>query len=1293
MVPLPWDNGTGSEMVKAESSRACPGSWTISGSVTLNGETCTVNSNIIIQNGGNLTMSNTDITMNLASDDQYHIEVQNGGALHVRQGSNITTSNNNYETYMEAQAGSKLEIRDSEISEFGTLIPNYGIEIYTSDAVIDNSTIAAGFEGIYVEGASPRITNNTIQFMGYHAIETTNSGAIIADNIIKFSDSRGLMIDAGTSAMKIINNNLTWNYEGIHVKIGTTAFIKGNTVNQNNDGGRGIIVDQSDPVIVGNHIKNVNVGIQFLSMSGGVAKNNIIEHGDGNQDVGIKILQQSDPRVDGNTIYDFYRGVTVFGSSDPELNDNTITGNTQYGIYFQGGKGTFRNNTINDTIMDGVNVFLNSDAKFFDNHVFDNDNDGFHIDDSDVVAVNNNVSDNTIAAFHLIGGSTGFIKSNLVFSNGYGIEMEDTATVKMINNDFLDNVGRATSVASGNHLDWFIDEPVNARGNNINLAGNLSMEATGSLTMDNMNLIFHSTASNKWWMDAQGPISMDGSVIKAQTDTLHYSFRAYDSLSVIDGGIRDAGISGTDIDAGVYIDGADATFLNSYITSGYSGLVANGATVSIENGQIDNNDMIGIRASGGSDITVSNSSMSNNVDKDIWLGGNSVVDMRNSSFNKNQVTYTDTGSTLHVSWFIGVKVEWPSTSGPGDPVVGVTVTLKDSEGTLTAEDITNATGWLPGKLVLRELTKSQSTEVLYSPYNITAQVSPTVVGYLDAAVDASKDVTVVMGDLTAPNIAITSPANDAVFNTTWVTVEGTASDAESGIRYVEITSDGGTSWRTAAGNSTWSLVLALAEGTYTIEARAWNLAWGKSTSSITGIFVDTTPPMIIWEGPSNNSLLNTRNVTVLGDSEANAKITVNGVETTANNLGEFSVDIPLAEGPNTITIVAEDRAMNSKTSTRYVTVDSIKPFIDIVGPLTRTASYFQTDINGTTEIGARVTVNGNPVNTNPSTGVFSYSVMLDEGRNAFVFESTDKAGNKNSTTVVIHLDTTEPSLDIIYPTDGAILLNRSVLAKGLTDPWDIGDIPPKAYINDLEAVVDNGGGFELLVPLLEGENLITFRVVDDADNEITSSVRVTVDTTVPTISELNFKDGQKTAKDKILLQGKTEPRSTVTVNGKTITAGATGDFSVEIPLKIGQNAIDISVTDPAGNSATKSFSVERTSGTNGNGGNGNGDDGDDDFASSLPMIIVVIIIIAIIVAAAAFLMRGSGAPAVPPGDRRRGDKDPYAKDRGRDDDLYGDDYSDDQGDDYDDGQYDDHGDDYGDYGDEGYEDDYRREKY
>jgi hypothetical protein len=383
-------------------------------------------------------------------------------------------------------------------------------------------------------------------------------------------------------------------------------------------------------------------------------------------------------------------------------------------------------------------------------------------------------------------------------------------------------------------------------------------------------------------------------------------------------------------------------------------------------------------------------------------------------------------------------------------------------------------------------------------------------------------------------------------------------------------------------------------------------------------------------------------------------------------------------------------------------VDSIKPFIDIDGPLTRTASYFQTEINGTTEIGSRVTVNGNPVNTNPSTGEFSYSMMLDEGKNTFVFEATDRAGNMNSTTVVIYLDTTSPTLDIVYPTDGLVLLNKSVLAKGLTDTWNIGDIPPKAYINDEETLVDNGGGFELLVSLLEGENLITFRVVDDAGNEITKSVRVTVDTTVPTISELNFKDGQKTTKDKILLQGKTEPRSTVTVNGKTVTAGATGDFSVEIPLKIGQNPIDISVRDPAGNTATMSFSIERTSGTNGNGGNGgNGGDDDDGFAASLPMIIVVIIIIAIIVAAAAFLMRGSGAPPTPPGDRRRSERDPYAKDRsrrdeydrGRDDDPYQDDYGDDYKDDYDDGTYDDHGDDYGDYGDEGYEDDYRLEKY
>jgi len=715
----------------------------------------------------------------------------------------------------------------------------------------------------------------------------------------------------------------------------------------------------------------------------------------------------------------------------------------------------------------------------------------------------------------------------------------------------------------------------------------------------------------------------------------------------------------------------------------------------MEHCQVDNNVMVGIRSAAGGTVVVSNSTLTQNSDKDLWLGGNSKIEMRNSSFNKNQVTYADPGSSLHVSWFLGINVSWPT----GGMVEGADVTVKDHEGTEVWTGTTDATGDIGTKIVVKEFTKSQSTQLDYTPHNITAQISAVVIGYLEETVDISKNVKVVLGDLTDPLITVTTPANNDVFNKTIVTVSGTASDPESDIMRVDVSYNSGTTWSKAEGTATWTDDIALADGEHTIDAKATNYAGGETIVTITGIFVDTNTPFIKWTAPDNNSLQNTKSVLVSGETEPDAKVTINGLETNASNIGEYSLEISLNEGPNTITVEAEDRAMNYRMSRRYVTVDSIAPFIKVDGPATRSVSNFQDEIEGTTEPGARVTINDANVNTNPTTGVFSYPVMLEEGTNTYLIEATDRAGNSNSTTVTLILDTSEPSLEILYPEDGAILRTKTIIAKAMTDL----DPGATAYINS-EVADLSGGGFSKEITLNEGENTIYFKVVDSSGNEISDSVKVTVDSTVPTI-EINYKTGSKVKTDKIMIEGDTEARASVVVNGISVTAGGTGHFSVEVPLKVGQNTIEITVTDKAGNEAHKSIEVERETGGNGGGGGGGGD---DPVSSSLPMILAIVLILIVVMVAAAMLLKG-GDKTPPPGARRRqepggrpsGDgypkRDPYGEDRGDDyaDDGQGDEYGDDYQDDYDD----DHGDGYddqaeGEYGDgyDGHEEGYEKER-
>ena len=106
-----------------------------------------------------------------------------------------------------------------------------------------------------------------------------------------------------------------------------------------------------------------------------------------------------------------------------------------------------------------------------------------------------------------------------------------------------------------------------------------------------------------------------------------------------------------------------------------------------------------------------------------------------------------------------------------------------------------------------------------------------------------------------------------------------------------------------------------------------NAAVEKSTTYI----VDTVAPTLNVTSPANNSITNKVSCVVAGTTNdvtsSPVTVTVNGAATTVNANGSFSKTITLAEGENTITVVATDSAGKSTTVTRTVTLDTTTPVI------------------------------------------------------------------------------------------------------------------------------------------------------------------------------------------------------------------------------------------------------------------------------------------------------------------------------------------------------------------------------
>src|SRR3954468_15663072 len=178
--------------------------------------------------------------------------------------------------------------------------------------------------------------------------------------------------------------------------------------------------------------------------------------------------------------------------------------------------------------------------------------------------------------------------------------------------------------------------------------------------------------------------------------------------------------------------------------------------------------------------------------------------------------------------------------------------------------------------------------------------------------------------LQGPKLTITTPAPLALFAASGITVTGTVDDANAAITVngVSASSSGGTF--TASG-------VVLREGANSITATGTNAGGAASTASV-NVILDTTPPTVRVDSPSDGAVLTTPQIYVTGlvndvvSGTVNAgqvKVTINGVQATVGNRSFMAEDVLLVPGKNVITAVATDRAGNVNQSQITVTLQDV----------------------------------------------------------------------------------------------------------------------------------------------------------------------------------------------------------------------------------------------------------------------------------------------------------------------------------------------------------------------------------
>jgi hypothetical protein len=553
---------------------------------------------------------------------------------------------------------------------------------------------------------------------------------------------------------------------------------------------------------------------------------------------------------------------------------------------------------------------------------------------------------------------------------------------------------------------------------------------------------------------------------------------------------------------------------------------------------------------------------------------------------------------IHFYYDMDIYVKWDT----GAPAVGATVQAFDNKGTLILVLTVPGNGKLP-TLTMEPFFVRETGVFSDTPYVITAtflEVTRTV----GIKLDSSKVVDVILEDHFDPEIFILYPKEGHLQQSTTLQVRGSAWDSQSGIDQVLVTLDG-VNWEEATGSLRWNhtfevndTLIGKFSGLFLLRAKAIDNALNEKVTFVM-IRIDPTPPELNVDFPYDGYTTNNPELWVRGVTELGSTVEINSVPVEVT-VSMFTHMVKLVEGPNTISIISIDPLGNIQIERLTVYLDTQEPYIILTSPEDERAMTNQTTITieATVEADLYVTVNGYHVpygsdNYPEGAGKLTYDVTLEPGENVVVIQARDKADNLKIIDFVVVYDTTPPWIQVISPTNGAVLPRPEVVVIGTIDPTATLKIQG-------ESVTVTNGFFEIIILTFEGENTLLMEAEDAAGNTYRESLTFTVDTIDPVLDITMPEESDVTTNEvRYTIMGTTGyedlggswqvSANRILVNGLPYTevydeeAGEVlpvliqvddqGNFEIPVDLLEGRNEFTIEALDDVGNKASTTITV------------------------------------------------------------------------------------------------------------------------
>lgn len=409
--------------------------------------------------------------------------------------------------------------------------------------------------------------------------------------------------------------------------------------------------------------------------------------------------------------------------------------------------------------------------------------------------------------------------------------------------------------------------------------------------------------------------------------------------------------------------------------------------------------------------------------------------------------------------------------------------------------------------------------------------------------------------------------------------------------------------QTTTGNistgGSWTTIVTLADGTYTLTARVKDWANNISGESLpVQIEVDTTPPATpTITSPASGTVMATTTFEVRGTGEANSTYNLyvsRSLLATGTTLpdGTWSATVRLMDGAYQLQVVVVDGAGNRSPESEAVSVivDTIPtgtPSITspVDGAIINSTTFI---VQGSAEANAPYTlyINDNPLlyGTASVNGTWQIQVSLADGFYTLTTTYKDWAGtiSPQSLPVRVKVDTGTPGTPTItLPLTGAVINKADVNINGGGEANTTYMLYVNGTLSATGAVLANGT-WQTLITLTDGTYSLRVVVKDGAGNFSPQSLAtlIEIDTIPPGTPTITLPvDSAVLGTSTIEVRGTGEANGlcTVYVDGIPIGVAAVsseGNWQIRINLVDGSYTLTAIIQDRAGNFSPQSPEIK-----------------------------------------------------------------------------------------------------------------------